>query len=109
MTEKKNFWQTVPGVITGLATILTAALGLIPILSGNGNEASPEPTPSATATPSESASLTSGSSSSNNSGNTGSSAPKAVVAPKSLDFGQIGSGKTRELTVTVANSGDEYL
>ena len=30
MTEKKSFWSTIPGVITGLATILTASLGLIP-------------------------------------------------------------------------------
>ena len=109
MTEKKNFWQTVPGVITGLATILTAALGLIPLVAGNGDEASPQPTQSATATPSDSASLTGGSSSSGTSNSSGNAAPKAVVAPKSLNFGQIGSGKTRELTVTVANSGDEYL
>jgi hypothetical protein len=109
MTEKKNFWATVPGVITGLATILTAALGLIPLLNGNGNEPAPQPTQSASPTPSLSSTSGNSSGSSGGSGNSGTAAPRAVVAPKSLNFGQIGSGKSRELTVTVANSGDEYL
>lgn len=110
MTDKKNFWQTVPGVITGLATILTAALGLIPILTGGDDSPEPQSTQSASPTPTSSSSPTSGSSS-NGSGNSssGSVAPKAVVAPKSLDFGEIGSGKTARQTVTVANSGNEYL
>lgn len=110
MTEKKNFWQTVPGVITGLATILTASLGLIPILTGGDDNPQPQSTQSASPTPTISSSPTS-SSSSNGSGNSnsGNVAPKVVVAPKSLNFGKIGSGKTSSQTVTVANSGNEYL
>jgi hypothetical protein len=73
MTEKKNFWQTVPGVITGLATILTAALGLIPILTGGDENPQPQSTQSASPTPTTSSTPTSGSSSSSsgnsNSGN----------------------------------------
>jgi hypothetical protein len=106
MTEKKNFWQTAPGVITGLATILTAALGLIPILTGGDDSPQPQSTQSASPTPTASSSPTSSFSGNSSSGNV---APKAVVAPKSLDFGEIGSGKTARQTVTVANSGNEYL
>jgi hypothetical protein len=111
MTEKKNFWQTVPGVITGLATILTAAAGLIPLFMNNDKEPEPQVTQSSSPTPTPSGSASSGSESSTSFGSSSSDnpAPKAVVAPKSLDFGQIGSGKSRELTVTVANGGDEYL
>jgi hypothetical protein len=108
MTDKKNFWQTAPGVITGLATILTAALGLIPILTGGDDNPQPQSTQSASPTPTTSSSPTSSLNSSGNS-NSGNVAPKAVVAPKSLNFGEIGSGKTARQTVTVANSGNEYL
>lgn len=103
MTEKKNFWQTVPGVITGLAAILTAIVGLIPILT-SGNNDNPQPDQSASPTPGSS-SANAGSSSSNSTG----AAPRAVVAPRSLDFGRLGSGRTAQETVTVANSGGEYL
>lgn len=108
MTDKKNFWQTAPGVITGLATILTAALGLIPIVTGGDDNPQPQPTQSASPTPTSSP-TSGGSSSGSGNANSGNVAPKAVVAPKSLDFGDIGSGKTSNLTVTVANSGNEYL
>lgn len=107
MTEKKNFWQTAPGVITGLATILTAALGLIPIVTGGDDNPQPQSTQSASPTPT--ASPTSGSSGGSGNSNSDKAAPKAIVAPKSLDFGEIGSGKTARETVTVANSGNEYL
>ena len=108
MTDKKNFWQTAPGVITGLATILTAALGLIPILTSGDDSPQPQSTQSASPTPTSSPTSSSSSGGSGNS-NSGNVAPKAVVAPKSLDFGEIGSGKTAKQTVTVANSGNEYL
>lgn len=108
MTEKKNFWQTAPGVITGLATILTAALGVIPIVTGGDDNPQPQSTQSASPTPTSSPTFSSSSSGSGNS-NSGKVAPKVVVAPKSLDFGEIGSGKTAKGTVTVANSGNEYL
>jgi hypothetical protein len=112
MTEKKNFWSTVPGVVTGLATILTATLGIVSLVRGNGNEAaSPQPTESASPTTSSTNGSSSGTGgrSSGGGGGSGTAAPRAVVAPKSLNFGQLGSGRSRELTVTVANSGDEYL
>ena len=105
MTEKQNFWQTFPGIIAGIATILTAVVGILSVVNSGGNDA-PETSP--TVTPTSTASPTSGSSS-NSSGSSGSTAPRAVVAPKSLDFGQLGSGKSATQTVTVANGGNEYL
>lgn len=109
MTDKKNFWQTAPGVITGLATILTAALGLIPIVTGGDDNPQPQSTQSASPTPTASSSPTSRSSGGSGNSSSGNVSPKAVVAPKSLDFGEIGSGKAARQTVTVANSGNEYL
>lgn len=106
MTDKKNFWSTVPGIIAGVATILTATVALIPLFMGNDDQAEPEPTESAT--PTQSSSSTGGSSSGRG-GSSGGAEPRAVVAPKSLDFGDLGSGRSRDLTVTVANSGDGYL
>jgi len=36
MPDDKNFWTTVPGIITGLAAIVTAVTGLIVALNGAG-------------------------------------------------------------------------
>lgn len=36
MPDGKNFWTTVPGIITGLAAIVTAMTGLIVALNGTG-------------------------------------------------------------------------
>ena len=36
MPDEKNFWTTVPGIITGLAAIVTAITGLIVALNGAG-------------------------------------------------------------------------
>jgi len=36
MPDGKNFWTTVPGIITGLAAIVTAITGLIVALNGTG-------------------------------------------------------------------------
>lgn len=109
MTEKKNFWATIPGLITGLATILTAGVTLVSLLTGNGNDSQPQADQSPT--PTTTASATSGTSGGSSGSSSGSSnvAPRAVVAPKSLNFGDLGSGKTAKQTVTVANSGNEYL
>jgi len=36
MPDEKNFWTTIPGIITGLAAIVTAITGLIVALNGVG-------------------------------------------------------------------------
>jgi len=36
MPDEKNFWTTIPGIITGLAAIVTAITGLIVALNGAG-------------------------------------------------------------------------
>ena len=60
MADKKSFWSTMPGLITGVAAIVTGLAALIPIILGlsskspnkhNGSGA-PAATQSASATPS---------------------------------------------------------
>lgn len=106
MTEKKSFWSTIPGVVAGIATILTAGVALVSLLNSNG--AGPQPPVTETASASPSAPATSGTSGGNGSGVV-SLAPKAVIAPKRIDFGDLGSGRTASQAVTVTNSGTEYL
>lgn len=104
MADKKSFWQTFPGVVTGIATILTATLGLLSLFLGGEDEprATSSPTPTATSSPTEGTS-------SGTFRPSGVSAPVAVVAPKAVEFGDAGVGKPIEQTVTIANSGSEYL
>ncbi len=108
MTEKKSFWSSLPGVIAGIATILTAGVALISLIASNGND----PQPQATETASPSTTATAGSSGSSGSGSgsgSGVNAPRAVIAPKTIDFGDLGTGRSARQTVTVTNSGSEYL
>lgn len=109
MSEKKSFWSTIPGVITGVATVLTAVLSLIPLMNNirGGDDATPEPTDSASASPT--ATSTSRANSRGSSGGSRDSAPRAVVTPKNVDFGRLGIGRTQTETVTIANTGTEYL
>jgi hypothetical protein len=105
MSEKKSFWATVPGILTGTATVITAGLGLLAALSGSdttGNTTPPTPqvTASATATPSVSgtrfpqdiAGL-----------------PEADIVPQSLDFGDHGLTAREQQPVTILNSGRSDL
>jgi hypothetical protein len=36
MSEEKSFWKTLPGIITGIAAIITAITGLVVALNGTG-------------------------------------------------------------------------
>ncbi len=106
MTEKKSFWHTIPGVITGAATIITALLGLIPLLN-SGPDGDRQPAESASGTP-----TASGTSTAANRGSSGSatdSVPEALISPANVNFGRVGAGKTETQTVTVESSGSEYL
>lgn len=105
MSEKKSFWATLPGILTGTATVITAALGLWATLSGGGGTSntpqSPAPTVSSSPsiTPSSSLSpevLTD-------------ALPEADVVPESLDFGDLGLGKSASKSITVVNSGESDL
>lgn len=44
MPEQKNFWKTLPGIITGIAAIITATTGLVVAINGTGlfKKSSPE-------------------------------------------------------------------
>lgn len=104
MADKKSFWQTFPGVVTGIATILTAMLGLLTFFLGGEDDEEPGATSSPTPTVTATAGTSSGSSRPSEV-----SAPVAVVAPKAVEFGNAGVGRQIEQTVTIANSGSEYL
>ena len=105
MSEKRNFWQTIPGLITGLATIATAALALVPLFTNGNDTPQPAGSPSPTSTASPTTRATGG-------GDTQQgvdSAPRALIAPKSIDFGRIATARTAAQTVTISNTGTEYL
>lgn len=103
MTEKKSAWSSIPAVVAGIATILTATVALVSVIGGNRQAADPQvdQSPSPTPTPSASDSAFPVP--------TGGVAPRAVIAPKSLDFGQLGTGKSSQQKVSVTNTGNEYL
>lgn len=103
MTEKKSVWSSIPTLVAGIATILTATVALVSVIGGNRQAAEPQGEQSPTPTPTLSAS------GSTSPGPTGGVAPRAVIAPKSLDFGQLGTGKSSQQRVTVTNAGNEYL
>ena len=130
--DKRNFWMTVPGVISGVAAIVTGLGVLIPLLLGaagkhpNKNSASQSPTPGVTSTigsesptstaggttgtggPSPTDSLGSspsgGTSSSPTAGATGANGVSAD--PPSLSFGTVrANGGTSDQAVTINNPG----
>jgi hypothetical protein len=107
MSEKKSFWQTFPGVITGIAAILTAMAGILPFVLGGDD--GPDPSATTSPTPTETGSPSPSSTSPAAGGSTQLNEPVAVVAPKSIDFGDGGVRRQLRQTVTVANSGSEYL
>jgi centrosomal CEP192-like protein len=105
MSEKKSFWGTLPGIITGTATVITAGLGLWAAVANSGvtgdTKASPTPTvsPSASATPSSSLSPEA----------LVDELPKADVVPVSVEFEDLGLGRAASKTITVVNSGQADL
>ena len=41
--EQKGFWTSMPGILTGLATVVTAITGLYMAVSGDGRNGQGEP------------------------------------------------------------------
>jgi hypothetical protein len=120
--NKRNFWTTVPGIISGVAAIVTGLGVLIPLLLGaaakhpNKNSASQSPPPGVTSTagsesptstaggtgsplPSDSSSPFPTSSSSDSSSNPG-GAGGLTANPSSMNY-----KSTSDMTVTIANPG----
>jgi hypothetical protein len=119
--EKRNFWTTVPGIISGVAAIVTGLGVLIPLLLGvgskhsNKNTGSQSPTPGVTSTAgSESPTSTAGgtgspvptdsssspATTSSGSGQSSSGAVGLTANPASLTF-----KGTSDQTVTISNPG----
>ena len=49
--EQKGFWTSMPGILTGLATVLSAITGLYMAVSGDGRNGQGEPAPAAQTVP----------------------------------------------------------
>jgi hypothetical protein len=124
--HKRNFWTTVPGVISGVAAIVTGLGVLIPLLLGaagkhpNKNTASQNP-PGVSSTGTEGTTSTAGGGTSGNASPlpTDGSSPFSADSPSdssgglgitadppSVSFGSIQQGKsTPDKTVTISNPG----
>jgi hypothetical protein len=103
MAQKKSFWSTLPGFLTGTATVISAVLGLLAVFGLGGDDKSKTATPTVTASPSP----TAGGSERQGSGGSGESSVGLVrLSPQNVDFGRqnVGSGGPEE-TVTLTNTG----
>ena len=106
MSEKKSFWATLPGMLTGTATVITAALGLWATLANTGVTGNaPQATPSQTASPSPSPSVSPFQSPEV----LFDEFPEANVVPDSVDFEDLGLGRSASKSITVVNSGESDL
>lgn len=129
--QQKSFWSTMPGIITGVAAIVTGLGALVPVVLSTShgkaahtqNAATSSLDPSASASPSASPSPTPGGLATTSPGATDSPAPDTTPAatpstgavaglaalsvnPVSLNLGQAASGNaTQPATVTLANPG----
>ncbi|MGH2772809.1 MAG: choice-of-anchor D domain-containing protein [Actinomycetota bacterium] len=94
MSQKKSFWGSLPGFMTGLAGIITAALGVVGVLNANSGQPGDSPSaPSPSGSPSRQA------------GRAG-----ASLSPTELSFGSeavVASSDT--LTLTLTNTGEKKL
>ena len=102
MSDKRSFWSTIPGFATGLATLVTAGLGVWGIVqSGDSSPADSERSPSSSS-PTE-AGGSKGSDSSED-------PPRAQLTPDPLDFGRQGVGRSSTtMTATLTNLGPNEL
>ena len=127
MAEKKSYWSTLPGLITGIAAIVTGLAALIPIVLGltkSPNKHNPSGAPAATQSASPTPSGSSGSSDTGSpspgdsgaAGSTESPSPTSsgaaalVASPSTEDWGQISvNSSPQERTVTFSNQGSSGI
>jgi len=124
MAEKKSFWSTMPGLITGIAAIVTGLAALIPIMlnltSKSPNKHSGSTTPAATqsGSPTPSGGFGSGDTGSPSPGDTSGSteSPSAsasgsgalAATPSKADWGRVGvNSSPQQRTVTFGNQGSD--
>jgi hypothetical protein len=124
--NKRNFWTTVPGIISGVAAIVTGLGVLIPLLLGVGSKHTNKNTASQNATPGVSSSTGSDSPTSTTGGGTadsgspsptdslgsspsggGATGASGITAdPSSQSFGSVrANGGTSDQAVTINNPG----
>lgn len=100
MSDKRSFWSTIPGFATGMATVVTAGLGIWGIVQAGDN------------TPADTERSPSSSSPGEASGPEGSSEDPAgaQLTPDPLDFGRQGVGRSSTtMTATLTNLGPSEL
>jgi hypothetical protein len=109
VSDKKPFWSSVPGVVTGVAGVISAIVGLLGVstqlgwIGGDGNGSSISSS-SADAVPTTTASTVVGATTTPT---TAAARPgEFSVEPSSITFEPL---KPREATVTVKNTGDVPL
>lgn len=102
-TRAKSFWSTMPGLITGLAGILTAVVGLgtlliqVGVIGGGDDDSTPKSETGATATTPAGGGRSDGSDDSG----TATTPPKFTVAPQELRL----TAGDKTGNVTVSNTG----
>lgn len=108
MAQKKNFWSTIPGFITGTATVISAVLGLLAVF-GLGGDGQSKARPSPTVTASESPTGSQGQTSQRSAGG-GESVARVRLSPLNLDFGRQNVGSASpEQKVTLTNTGTQEV
>jgi len=123
MAERKPFWTSLPGVISGLAATITGLAVLIPLMLGVAGKhpkrdvsaTQPSPgSPSASGPESPTPSTEAGVTDSTSPGETGGPSPTpsptgpAMLAatPASVTFGSVAAGKSsQDVTLTINNTG----
>ncbi len=109
VSDGKSFWSTVPGVVTGMAGVISAIVGLLGISvqlgwiggDGNGNQASSSDGVSTTV-----AATVPGTPTTRSSSPTTTAKGEFAVEPASASFEPL---KPKEAVVTVENTGDVPL
>jgi hypothetical protein len=108
MAQKRNFWTTIPGFLTGTATVISAVLGLLAVFGwGGDSKTNSSPTPVVTESPSpgtDSGDRDSGG------GGVEEGETRVRLSPQSVDFGRQNVGSpSPEQNVTVTNTGTQEV
>lgn len=112
MSQEKSFWKTAPGTVAGVAAMVTALAGAVPVIIAirGGNDGPPSSgSPTASASPTEA-----GASPSPTAGGRADTAPNAgsaaavIASPKSVDFGKVVPGLSSSTqTVQLLSTGED--
>jgi hypothetical protein len=128
MSDKKDFWKSLPGLLTGIATVVGTVATVVPLLVSKNNQEGGQrrltPTPSATSSPSPSplasslspfseetaASLSPSTSNRSSAPESASSQAGLIVSPKRAEFEKVVVGtRSQPLTIRLINAAPVHL